>query len=122
MADDDTSSTASHEADHEPAALARVDALQQAVEQQRNDLALALDGLARMAEAIERTDDRLAAVVGKSLGQSTDELAQHLTTHSEAALAGALRLIDARLADLGRPSPPMPPRATRPWAASRPVR
>lgn len=221
MADDDTSSSsASHQTDHQPvdlaqkldtvagavaqiarthtellahvaetearrsaeaaAATARLDGLHQAVEQQRDDLALALEVLARMAEAIERTDartdDRLAAVrdaattpvvdlqqmlaargertdarldamaesvaasvaalearkehqvptvdlsplleriddlaaavqgltwqipeVGESLAQGTDELGQHLTVHTDTALAGVLRLIDARLADL----------------------
>lgn len=57
------------------------------------DLALALDVLERLAASVERSDARLS-----TLEDSLDELGEHLSDHVEAALAGMLRLIDARLA------------------------
>lgn len=57
------------------------------------DLALALDVLERLAASVERSDARLS-----KLEDSLDEFGEHLSDHIEAALAGMLRLIDARLA------------------------
>lgn len=85
----------------------------------QEDMALALDVLARIAESVERadarTEDRLAALRDAAAGPVTDlhsllagraerteerleELGERLADHTDSALAGMLRLLDNRLA------------------------
>jgi hypothetical protein len=99
-----------HRRARDAAALAtEVQGLHAAVERQRDDLALALDVLARMAEALERTeartDDRLAAVRDAATTPVAD-LQQMLTARSErtdAQLAAVAEAVDG----LGpHPAPP----------------
>lgn len=109
----------------------------------QEDMALALDVLARIAESVERadarTEDRLAALRDAAAAPVTDlhsllagradrtearldELGEQLADHTDSALAGMLRLLDARLATVRgaieemalvavEPTPPPPPAA-----------
>ncbi|MGK2947638.1 MAG: hypothetical protein ACSLFP_03630, partial [Acidimicrobiales bacterium] len=98
------------------AAAEQVAALHQAVTQQRDDLALALDVLARMAEALERaearTDDRLAAVRDAATGPVVD-LQEMLAARGERT-DGRLEAMAASLAALEE-------RPVAPAAAGEPV-
>lgn len=95
------------------AAAEQMVALQQLVAQQRDDLALALDVLAQMAEALERsdarTDDRLAAVRDAASGPVID-LQEMLAARGERtdgrleAMAEALAALEARPAPTAGPA------------------
>jgi hypothetical protein len=61
------------------------------VDDLRADVALSLEVLVRVAEIVERLEDRT---------EPADELSTRLTSHTDVALAGAVRLIDGRLAVL----------------------
>jgi hypothetical protein len=68
----------------------------------RADVALSLEVLVRVAEVVERMerDDTGRVDVAGPLAAASDELGARLTLHTDAALAGAVRLIDGRLATL----------------------
>jgi hypothetical protein len=62
------------------------------VERLRSDLTLTLEALSQVAHGVRRVDGRL--------DELAEDLSQHLTRHTDLALAGALRVIDTRLAAL----------------------
>lgn len=79
------------------------------LEELRSDLALSMEVLARVAQVVERIDERDSTradgsppagepgVDADTLTQTADDLGQHLTQHTDSAVAGAVRLIDGRL-------------------------
>jgi hypothetical protein len=66
------------------------------VERLRADLTLSLEVLAQVAEGVQRLDGRLQADEDHD-AQLAEELSDHLTRHTDLALAGTLRVIDQRL-------------------------
>lgn len=82
------------------------------VEELRADVALSLEVLVRVAEVVERLDRRSEEGPGSAPGSSdalallgttaaaTEALVTRVSQHTDAALAGAVRMIDGRLAVL----------------------